>query len=190
MDNGFIIAEFHDGLQLIPTAWYNKNNSSSIWPSHFKTKLRINKAIVTKEMPRDKSDWEELSIKKIFGTADTYEKGMVKLVRAEDTSNVDTTVSSNELRNRKKQMRRLKAKKQLSSSSSDELSSFEDKENSIQKDKILPALPQKDHFVSNKKYLPSTSIQNKAKILRENTSFIINVGKYLIQENTNIIIYY
>ncbi|KYM99496.1 hypothetical protein ALC62_09759 [Cyphomyrmex costatus] len=90
--NGFIIAEFHDGLQLTPTAWYNINKSSSIWPSHFKTKLRINKAIVTKEMPREKSDWEELPIKKIFGTADTYEEGMKKLIRAEDTSNIDTAV--------------------------------------------------------------------------------------------------
>lgn len=52
----FIIAEFHDGLQLIPAAWYNADNLSSIWPTHFKTKLRINKAIMTKEMPREKSD--------------------------------------------------------------------------------------------------------------------------------------
>jgi len=65
----FIIAEFHDGLQLIPATWYNADNLSSIWPTHFKTKLRINKAIMTKEMPREKSDWEVLPIKKVFGTA-------------------------------------------------------------------------------------------------------------------------
>lgn len=65
----FIIAEFHDGLKLILAAWYNADNSSSIWPSHFKTKLRINKAIMTKEIPREKSDWEELPIKKVFGIA-------------------------------------------------------------------------------------------------------------------------
>lgn len=40
-----------------------------IWPSHFKTKLRINKAIMTKEMPQEVCDWEELPIKRIFGIA-------------------------------------------------------------------------------------------------------------------------
>lgn len=68
----FIIAEFHDGLQLIPTAWYNADYSTSIWPSHFKTKFRINKAIIMKEMPREKSEWEELSVKKVFGVASKY----------------------------------------------------------------------------------------------------------------------
>lgn len=67
METRFIIAEFQDGLQLIPAAWYNKDNSSSIWPNHFKTKYRINKAIMAREMPKEISDWEELPIKKIFG---------------------------------------------------------------------------------------------------------------------------
>lgn len=65
----FIIAEFEDGLQVIPAAWYNADNSTSIWPAHFKTKLRINKAIMTREMPRDNSDWDVLAIKKVFGIA-------------------------------------------------------------------------------------------------------------------------
>lgn len=70
MDNRrYIIAEFNDGLQLIPATWFNADTLSSIWPSHFKTKLRINKAIVTREMPREKSDWEELPIQKVFGIA-------------------------------------------------------------------------------------------------------------------------
>jgi len=29
-NNTFIIAEFNDGLQLIPATWYNADNSSSI----------------------------------------------------------------------------------------------------------------------------------------------------------------
>lgn len=68
MDN-FIIAEFHDGLQVIPSAWCNADKLSCIWPSHMKTKYRINKAILAKEMPREISDWEELQIKRIFGGA-------------------------------------------------------------------------------------------------------------------------
>lgn len=68
-NDGFIIAEFDDGLQLIPAKWYNGDKQVCIWPSHFKTKLRINKAIMTKEMPQEVCDWEELPIKRIFGIA-------------------------------------------------------------------------------------------------------------------------
>lgn len=65
----FLIVEFHDGLQVVPSVWYNADKLSCIWPSHMKTKYRINKAIMTREMPRGKADWEELSIKRIFGEA-------------------------------------------------------------------------------------------------------------------------
>jgi len=41
--NLYIIAEFDDGLQLIPALWYNAERNSSIWPTHFKSKFRINK---------------------------------------------------------------------------------------------------------------------------------------------------
>jgi len=70
MDNyQFIIAEFHDGLQVIPSAWYNVDKASGIWPSHMKTKYHINKAILAREMLRERSDWKELPIKRIFGGA-------------------------------------------------------------------------------------------------------------------------
>jgi len=66
---GFIIVEFHDGLQLIPAIWFNADKQSCIWPSHYKTKLRINKAIIKQETPQNESDWEELPVKRIFGIA-------------------------------------------------------------------------------------------------------------------------
>lgn len=65
----FIIVEFHDGLQVIPSVWCNADKLSCIWPSHMKTKYRINKAIITREVPREISDWEKLPIKRIFGGA-------------------------------------------------------------------------------------------------------------------------
>ncbi|XP_011689931.1 PREDICTED: uncharacterized protein LOC105451266 isoform X2 [Wasmannia auropunctata] len=124
---------------------------------------------MAKEMPQEKLDWEELPIKKIF---DSYEEGMEKLVRAEDTSNVDdTALSSNELKEREKKRRRLKAKKQLSSSSSEEDFIFDqNKENNIRQNKILPALPRKEHFELNKKQLPGSSRENRT-ILCENSFF-------------------
>lgn len=35
---GFIIAEFQDGLQLIPAVWFNADKQTCIWPSHYKNK--------------------------------------------------------------------------------------------------------------------------------------------------------
>ncbi|XP_025262923.1 uncharacterized protein LOC112637409 [Camponotus floridanus] len=156
-DSGFIIAEFDDGLQLIPTIWFNAEKQSCIWPGHFKTKFRINKAIITKEIPQEEFDWDELPIKRIFGTADTYEKGMEKLVLAQDTSNIENTeISSNELKEIKKKRRRIQAKKKMSSSemssSSEDFLLQENKENRMtQNNKILPAFPQIEHFVPNYK---------------------------------------
>lgn len=69
MNCGYVIVEFHDGLQLIPSIWYNADKQSCIWPSHCKTKLRINTAIIRQEIPKNESDWEELPVKRIFGVA-------------------------------------------------------------------------------------------------------------------------
>lgn len=69
MNTEFLIAEFHDGLQLIPALWYNADKKSCIWPSHFKSKYRLNKAIMTREIPHNNLKWDELPIKRIFGEA-------------------------------------------------------------------------------------------------------------------------
>jgi len=93
---------------------------------------------------------------------------MQKLILAEETSNIDTNLSSNELKEREKKRRRLKARKYLSSSSSEDLHSH--KENTITREKILPAFPQKRNFVSSDKEL-DTSRPLTRDILRENTLF-------------------
>lgn len=80
---------------------------------------------------------------------ETYEKGLEKLVAAQDTSNIENDISSNELREKKKQKRRINAKRHFSSSSDEE-----NKENR-QKKKQLPALPHLQDFIS------STPIINK-----------------------------
>lgn len=66
----------------------------------------------------------------------TYEEGIEKLTRAEDTSNIEDSISSSELREREKRKRHLKAKRVLSeedfnSSSEENLVFSEDKENNI-----------------------------------------------------------
>lgn len=71
-DTGFVIAEFHDGLQVIPSVWLNADKQTCIWPSHMKTKLRINKAIIAREMPTENRHWETICIKRIFGITGKY----------------------------------------------------------------------------------------------------------------------
>lgn len=65
----FIIVEFSDGLQIIPARWLNTTKGTCIWPSHLKTQRRINTAIITGEMLKEQCDWEELPLKRIFGSA-------------------------------------------------------------------------------------------------------------------------
>lgn len=64
-----MVVEFSDGLQIVPEVWLNTTKKTCIWPTHFKTQLRINKAIITKEMPKGQCDWEELPVKRIFASA-------------------------------------------------------------------------------------------------------------------------
>ncbi|KMQ89708.1 hypothetical protein RF55_10634, partial [Lasius niger] len=102
-------------------------------------------------MPKEQCDWEELPIKRIFGSAGTYENSMQKLVLAQDTSNVDDTdMSSGEVRERDKKRRRLNAKRKLSSSSEDEESmAIANTENCETQNKKLPPFPQIEKFISN-----------------------------------------
>lgn len=67
--NAYVIAEFEDGLQLILALWYNADRNSSIWPIHFKSKFRVNKVIITREMPQNNIEWDVLPVKRIFGRA-------------------------------------------------------------------------------------------------------------------------
>ncbi|XP_024872877.1 uncharacterized protein LOC112455295, partial [Temnothorax curvispinosus] len=103
----FMVVEFSDGLQIVPTQWLNFAEQTCIWPSHLKTQLRINKAIITRKMPnKEQRNWKELPIKRMFRSADTYERSMEILIQAQDTSNVDETdMSSREKRERDKKKR-------------------------------------------------------------------------------------
>lgn len=65
----FSIAEFDDGLQLVPTTWLTNKNTLCKWPLHLK-QSKLNKAIEAREKPKE--NWIECKIVKIFGTARNY----------------------------------------------------------------------------------------------------------------------
>ncbi|KAL0110751.1 hypothetical protein PUN28_014004 [Cardiocondyla obscurior] len=104
------------------------------------------------ELLHDKQDWQELSISRVFGIANTYEGGMQKLVLAEDTSHVETEdISCSELKKREKKRRCIKARKVMISFSEEEDSYLHaNKENNnVTQKKKLPIIPCRQSFISN-----------------------------------------
>lgn len=99
---------------------------------------------------------------------------MDKLVLAEDTSNIDMT--SDGLRKRKKEIRRVKAKKTISSSSSDEdLCLNEDEYNYDRSNKTLSDYPQIKNFVSSNNLHMNRSVYNNSpSILCKKISYKLN----------------
>lgn len=60
----FVVAEFPDGIQVIPKIWLINENICK-YPSHYKTDARIRKAIEKEEIPS--VDWPSCRIERIFG---------------------------------------------------------------------------------------------------------------------------
>lgn len=111
---------------------------------------------------------------------------MEKLILAQNTSNVDDTgMSSEEIRERNKKRRRIKAKRKLSSSEDEEL--IGNKENyPTQNKKILP-FPQLEKFVSSSTPLKKKSVQHIENMICDDifTSAVSN--NIIIEHNdTNI----
>jgi len=65
----FIVAEFSDGIQVIPKMWLQSKDFCK-YPSHYKTDSRIRKAIEKEEPPA--SDWSSFKIERIFGEYRKY----------------------------------------------------------------------------------------------------------------------
>ena len=85
---------------------------------------------------------------------------------AEETSNID--MSSDGLHEQRKKRRRVRAKKVFSSSSDEDVNSY-DEENDMSSNKILPKCPQIENFVSK---LHSTTKHNIRSV--PSTSYTLN----------------
>ncbi|XP_039311091.1 eukaryotic translation initiation factor 5B-like [Solenopsis invicta] len=113
-NQGFIVAEFYDGIQVIPKSWLQSNDVCK-YPSHYKTDLKIRKAIEKEEIPT--SNWSSVKIDRIFASLCKADE---KAKQALDTSDMDTDKEA-----RSKEARKLRAKKAMLSSESEEESSRE-----------------------------------------------------------------
>lgn len=62
----FVVVEFQDGLQIIPTTWLTSDLKRAKWPNCYISYNRYDKAVKNMEEPQ--STWEEHPIVKIFAT--------------------------------------------------------------------------------------------------------------------------
>ncbi|CAL1671698.1 unnamed protein product [Lasius platythorax] len=83
----YCIVEFEDGPQMIPSSWLTESKTAARW-SQFTSHSRFMKA-VQKHIPCDNSCLL-YDVKRILATAKTYEKGLVKLKRAEFVSDINS----------------------------------------------------------------------------------------------------
>lgn len=68
-DGGFVVAEFYDGVQVIPKSWLQSDGLCK-YPSHYNKDSKIRKAIKKEETPG--SDWPTCKIIRIFGEYRKY----------------------------------------------------------------------------------------------------------------------
>ncbi|XP_029154844.1 uncharacterized protein LOC114927940 [Nylanderia fulva] len=109
-NQGFVVAEFPDGIQVIPKIWL-QNKDKCKYPSHFKTDIKIRKAVEKQEIP--KFDWPALEVIRIFGEYSSLQKAYAKAEKALYTSDMDTEKEA-------KYYRKHRARKIYSSSESEE----------------------------------------------------------------------
>jgi len=64
--NKFVIVEFEDGLQIVPTTWLSTDLQRSKWPRNYISNDRYNRAVKSMEVPD--STWDEHRIIKIYAT--------------------------------------------------------------------------------------------------------------------------
>uniref|UniRef100_A0A1Y1KAW5 DUF4806 domain-containing protein n=1 Tax=Photinus pyralis TaxID=7054 RepID=A0A1Y1KAW5_PHOPY len=112
----YSVVEFGDGLALVATMWLDRNNNTCIYPTHL-PQNRINKAVEEQLLPSGEETWQEYPVIRIFGTSESYERGIRKLRLAETTSNIEDTddTTNIEANNRAKKRRREMAKRKYSS---------------------------------------------------------------------------
>ncbi|KAL0128517.1 hypothetical protein PUN28_003684 [Cardiocondyla obscurior] len=118
MGEKYAIVEFEDGLQVIPSKWFNADLSGAYWPT-FTTlnNKRYDKAVKLMEDP--KCTWVQHPIVKIYGTYNNYELARRKLKDAELLSDIN---SGSEVQENLKKSRKIRAAKTFNDSSNDELS--------------------------------------------------------------------
>lgn len=61
----YVIAEFHDGIQIIPKTWINDDVTKARWPS-FPSQKRFDKAV--RAMEELQESWPEFPLKGIIGS--------------------------------------------------------------------------------------------------------------------------
>ncbi|XP_011686339.1 PREDICTED: uncharacterized protein LOC105449044 [Wasmannia auropunctata] len=98
----YVIAEFDDGIQIIPNLWINDDVTKVRWPS-FSSQKRFDKAV--KEIEEWQESWSEFPLKKILGSTSSYDKARQKLKDAEIFSDIPSGSDRDEILKRTRKTR-------------------------------------------------------------------------------------
>ncbi|KYN16064.1 hypothetical protein ALC57_11689, partial [Trachymyrmex cornetzi] len=140
----YSIVKFNDGLEMIPSSWITEDKEYAFWPT-FSSNVKFRKAV--QKCVSKMENWPLHKIKKMLGTADTYDKVFKKLKKAEFISNIN---SENEDDESAKKNRKYRAKSKKSSEDSEE-------ENRV-KVPTYPKIPTKPSYVTQSHEEPTKTI--------------------------------
>ncbi|XP_066590825.1 uncharacterized protein [Prorops nasuta] len=108
----FFVVQFKDGLGIVPESWLFDDNKMSFYPTCSKQKLN---AAIQKEVTPNINDhsmkWQMFDIIRIFGSAESFERALIKLEMAETYSDINTEDEATQ-----KSTRHERAKRVFSSS--------------------------------------------------------------------------
>ncbi|XP_071574407.1 uncharacterized protein [Temnothorax nylanderi] len=93
----FVIAEFTDGIQVVPTVWFESKDMCK-YPTHYKTDQIIRKAVEKEEVPSIR--WTSHKVIRTFGKY-SLENAYEKLEKALYTSDLDTEKEGKEYRKKR-----------------------------------------------------------------------------------------
>ncbi|XP_077257810.1 uncharacterized protein LOC143894967 [Temnothorax americanus] len=113
--NYYVVIEFSDGLQIIPSNWLNKDMSMVRWPALTNVQ-RYEKAIRNMEPPKE--SWTKIPVIKIVAKDTSYEKAQAKLKDAELSTDFDE--DSDARADKLKRSRKNRAQKASTSSYDEE----------------------------------------------------------------------
>lgn len=69
MGNKYLIVEFEDGVQIIPSNWADANQVQAFWP-HFKSHIKYNMAV--RNLLQPGADWQKCDILRVLYSTGVY----------------------------------------------------------------------------------------------------------------------
>ncbi|KAK0179316.1 hypothetical protein PV327_005079 [Microctonus hyperodae] len=113
----YTIAQFEEGLQVIPKCWLNEVKDKSMWPNHIKSSNTLEKSVKAVALPKNDENRDVCEDECSFESTDDWLSVKEELIEAEEISSLieSDKLSDNELIMELKKQRRKRVKTIISS---------------------------------------------------------------------------